>query len=147
MIDYDKTIEKFFTDVEAYLTKRMENAKDKKEQKNIQNTRFQWGMIKANPKKYINSRYDDMRTLSADGFLRCNDNYVYTAVRNVIDAIRKIYYDRDNGLTHLEGMHTNEFLGAYKLWKYRSSTSIFKDFTFPFRSAESFAVKAKQVTR
>ncbi len=147
MIDYDKTMEKFLVDVEAYLTKRMECAKDKTEAKNIQNTRFQWAMIKANPQKYINQKYDDAKMLSIDGFMRGNDNSVYIAVRDVLETIRKIYNDRQNGLTYREAMHTLEFLDAYKRWKYKSSTSIFKDFTFPFRSAKSFAVQVASKTK
>lgn len=141
MIDYDQTMEKFFVEVEAYLTRRMEQAKDKIEAKNIQKTRFVWSMIKANPKKYINRQYDDARILSVDGFLRGNDNSVYMAVRDVMEEIRKIYVDRQYRWDFQEELHTKEFLNAYKRWKYKSSTSMFKDFTFPFRSAKSFAVQ------
>lgn len=144
MIDYDATIEKFLVDVELYLTKRMENAKDKIEAKNIQNTRFQWGMIKANPRRYINAKYDDARMLSVDGFMRGNDNSVYIAVRDVMETIREIYDARANGWTHLEEISVQKFLNAYKSWKYKSSTSVFKDFVFPFKSAKSFAVHYNQ---
>lgn len=144
MIDYDKTIERFFVEVEQYLTRRMEQAKDNIEAKKIQNTRFQWGMIKANPRKYINQQYDDAKMLSVDGFLRGNDNSVYMAVRDVMSAVRAIYYARDNHLTYMEDDKSKEFLDLYKRWKYKSSTNILKDFVFPFRSAKSFAVQDKQ---
>lgn len=144
MIDYDKTIERFFVEVEQYLTRRMEQAKDKIEAKKIQNTRFQWGMIKANPAKYINRRYDDARILSVEGFMRSTDNSVYLAVNDVINAVRAIYDARANQLTYLEEENSRKFLDAYKRWKYKSSTSMFKDFVFPFRSAKSFAVQDKQ---
>ncbi len=140
MIDYDATIEKFLIEVEHFLTRRMELAKDKGEANRIQNTRFQWGMIKANPHKYINNRYDDARMLSVDGFMRGNDSSVYMAVRDVMETIRGIYDARANGWTHLEEDGAVKFLNAYKRWKYKSSSSIFKDFVFPFKSAKSFAV-------
>lgn len=144
MIDYDQTIEKFLVEVEQFLTRRIENAKDKIEVKNIQNTRFQWGMIKAAPRKYINKRYDDARMLSAEGFIRGNDSSAYLAVRDVMEAIRAIYDARDNSWTHLEEINLKKFLDAYKRWKYKSSTNMFKDFVFPFRSAKSFAVHDNQ---
>lgn len=148
MIDYVKTIEKFFVEVEQYLTRRMEQAKDMAEARKIQNTRFQWGMIKARPRKYINRSYDDAKMLSPTGFMRGEmDNSVYLAVRDVMDAIRNMYIDTEHNWTHLQEQHQTDFLNAYKRWKYKSSNSMFKDFIFPFRSAKSLAVRDMQKSK
>ncbi len=147
MIDYDKTIEQFFVDVEAYLTRRMEHAKDKIEAKKIQNTRFQWAMIKANPQKYINQKYDDTKILSPGGFLRGYDNSVYMAVRKVLEAIRNIYNDRHTGRTYREEEHAKEFLDAYKRWKIKSATSYLRGLEFKLRSAKALAVRSNTNTK
>jgi len=144
MIDYDKTMEYFFIEVEAYLTRCMENAKDTIEARKIQKTRFSWGMIKANPKKYINQKYDDARILSPEGFMRGNDNSVYMAVRNVLEAIRNIYADRHDGLTYREEEHAKKFLDAYKRWKIKSATSYLRGLEFKLRSAKALAVQSKE---
>lgn len=142
MIDYDKTIDKFFTEVETYLTQRMERAKDKAEASEIQKTRFAWGMIKAASQKYINQKYDYVNMLPAAGFMRGDDNSIYHAVIDVLGAIRNLYDDYRRGDIYLAKQHQTEFENIYKRWKYKSSNSWLKDFTFPFRSSKSFLVRA-----
>lgn len=147
MVDYAQTIEKFFTEVEAYLTQRMLHAKDRAEAGKIQKTRFAWGMIKAVPRKYINEKFDDINMLPSAGLMCGDNNSLYTSVIDVLNAIRNLYRDSQHGWIHLGEQHQNEFLNAYRRWKYQSSTSIFKDFIFPFRSAKSFAVQSNKKTK
>ena len=139
MVDYGQTIDKFFAEVELYLTQRMEHAKDRAEANKIQKTRFTWAMIKAAPRKYINETFDDMKTLYMSGFQRGDDNSLVLIIRDVLDAIRQLYRDDQ----HMTEQHRNQFLDAYRRWKYKSSTNIFKDFVFLFRAPASFAVQAK----
>lgn len=144
MIDYAQTIDRFFTEVESYLTQRMEHAKDRAEAGKIQKSRFAWGMIKAVPRKYINEKFDDVNMLPSYGFMRGNDNSLFLTVRAVLNAIRDLYIDSQHGWIHMTEQHNAQFLKAYKRWKYQSSSSIFKDFVFPFRSPASFAVQSKK---
>lgn len=146
-VDYVRTIDKFFTEVELYLTQRMEHAQDRAEAGKIQKSRFAWGMIKAVPRKYINEELDDVNMLPTDGFMRGNDSSLSLAVRDVLNAIRNLYSDSQHSWTHLAEQHQKEFLDAYKRWKYQSSTSFMKDFIFPFRSAQSFAVQSNKKTK
>ncbi|MDE6251015.1 MAG: hypothetical protein K2M34_05310 [Alphaproteobacteria bacterium] len=146
-VDYVQTIDKFFTEVETYLTQRMEHAKDRAEAVKIQKTRFAWGMIKAVPRKYINEKFEDINMLPSDGFMRGDDNALYRAVCDVLNAIRNLYRDSQHGWIHMTEQHHSEFLNAYKRWKYQSSTSVFKDFVFPFRAPVSFAVQSKKKTK
>ena len=147
MIDYCQTIDKFFAEVETYLTLRMGHAKDDVEARKIEKSRFTWGMIKAVPRKYINEKYDDVNILYMDGFMRGNDNSLCVVIRDVLESIRDLYRDSQHGWTYQEKQHRVEFLDAYKRWKYQLSTSAFKDFVFPFRSAASFAVQSKKKTK
>ncbi len=140
IIDYDLTIKNFFESVIAFLNKRAEKAKDKKEYLEIVKNIEIINKIAQDPKRFSDYgvRIKENLEPSADVFCKMSangvavDNSVWLAFSQVLHAIDE-YYNSNN-------FHTEEqLLLAIKKWKYKTSTSVFKDFIFPFKSAESFA--------
>ncbi len=151
MIDYDKTVEKFFESVKSYLSAATLKARDKDELNAIQINMRKVERVAAQPQIYASyaSRLQDGLVIRPEGFMKSlssADNRVFLAFKQVLTELEKLYQRRESmagcGL-YLQKEKAN-LLAAIKAWNYRTSTSKFKDFTFPFKSPESFAVHVKQ---
>lgn len=145
MIDYDKTLEKFFKQCIVYLKKRAETAKDKYIQKDISDAIRTVQTISDNPRQYADYNVRVKAGLEShsvvDGFMagtRDNSAYlVYNRVLNIIPFLYSQYsWEREKAQESL--------LNAVKTMEYKNSTNFLKDLIFPFKSAEAFAVKVKQ---
>lgn len=145
MIDYDKTLEKFFKQCIVYLEKRAETAKDKYIQKDIFDAIWTVQTISDNPRQYADYNVRVKAGLEShavvDGFMagtRDNSAYlVYNRVLNIIPFLYSQYsWEREKAQESL--------LNAVKTMEYKNSTNFLKDLIFPFKSPEAFAVKVKQ---
>lgn len=141
IIDYDLTIKNFFESVITFLNKRTEKAKDKKEYLEIVKNIEIINKIGQDPKRLSDygTRIKENLEPDFEGFCKKNakgiivDNSVCLAFSQVLHAIDEYY--NGNTLFNKE----EHLLLAIKKWKYKTSTSLFKDFVFPFRSEKSFA--------
>ncbi len=145
MIDYDKTLEKFFKQCIVYLEKRAKTAKDKYIQKDIFDAIWTVQTISDNPRQYADYNVRVKAGLEShavvDGFMagtRDNSAYlVYNRVLNIIPFLYSQYsWEREKAQETL--------LNATKTMEYKNSTNFLKDFIWPFKSPEAFAVKVKQ---
>lgn len=121
----------------AFLKKRTEKAKDKKEYENIIKNIEIINKIAQDPKRLSDygTRIKEDLEPDFEGFCKKNakgvivDNSIWLAFTQVLHAIDEYYnFDKEENL-----------LLAIKKWNYVKSTSFFKDFIFPFRSEKSFA--------
>lgn len=142
LIDYDLTIKKFFVSVIDFLKKSAEKAKSKKEYENILKTIEVVNKISQNPKKYSDYGARVKENLEPDTEVFCKKNQEGIVVDNSVWwAFSKVLYAID-GYYNGSGIgKENDLLKAIKNWKYKTSTSFFKDFVFPFKSIESFAAR------
>lgn len=142
LIDYDLTIKKFFVSVIDFLKKSAEKAKTKKEYENILKTIEVVNKISQNPKKYSDYGARVKENLEPDTEVFCKKNQEGIVVDNSVWlAFSKVLYAID-GYYNGSGIgKENDLLKAIKNWKYKTSTSFFKDFVFPFKSIESFAAR------
>lgn len=145
MIDYDKTLEKFFKQCIVYLEKRSETAKDKYIQENVFDAIWTVQTISDNPRQYADYNTRVKAGLEShtvvDGFMAGTmDNSAYLVYNRVLNIIPSLYsrysWERETAQESL--------LNAVKTMEYKNSTNILKDFIWPFRSPESFAEKVKQ---
>lgn len=145
MIDYDKTLEKFFKQCIVYLEKRAKTAKDKYIQQDIFDAIWTVQTISENPRRYAdyNTRVKaGLETHNVvDGFMAgTKDNTAYLVYNRVLNVISSLYsqysWEREQAQETL--------LNATKTMEYKNSTNFLKDFIWPFKSPEAFAVKVKQ---
>lgn len=142
LIDYDLTIKKFFDSVVTFLKKSTEKAKTKKEYENILKTIEVVNKISQNPKKYSDYRARVKENLEPDVDAFCKKNQKGIVVDNSVWlAFSKVLYAIDGYYNGFGIGKENDLLKAIKNWKYKTSTSFFKDFVFPFKSIESFAAR------
>lgn len=145
MIDYDKTLEKFFKQCIVYLEKRAETAKDKYIQKDIFDAIWAVRTIADAPMKYADYNVRVKAGLEShsvvDGFMAgTRDNSAFLLYNKVLWNMGKLIsqysWEREEAQKVL--------LEALKVMEYKNSTNFLKDLIFPFKSAEAFAVKVKQ---
>ncbi len=150
MIDYQATVSEFFKSVLAFLLNAASKATDKDELNRIQINMRKIERVAANPIKYASyaARVKDDLVVQSDGFIpvkQPSNNAVFLAFTKVLAALDEMY--RMQSVLGC-GVRVEEekmnFLAALKVWKYQTSTSLFKDFVFPFKSATSFAVHVQQ---
>lgn len=144
MIDYEKTLKKFFDEVLKYLEKCAKKAKDEFVQQDVFDATWAVSTIADNPRKYAdyNARVEANLEQSSigKGFRAgTGDNTVYRLYIEVLDNMGKLNseysWERENAQKVL--------LRAQKAIKYKNSTNILKDFYFPFLSSERFAEKGR----
>lgn len=145
MIDYDKTLEKFFKQCIVYLEKRAKTAKDKHIQQNVFDAIWAVQTIAENPEKYadFNARVEaglESHTV-VDGFMAgtkdSSAHLIYSKVINsMADLNSQFPWEREEAQKIL--------LNAKKAIEYKNSTNFLKDFIWPFKSPEAFAEKVKQ---
>lgn len=140
MIDYDATLQKFFEETLKFLDKRATRAHDKKELEKIKKARAQVETIAKDPKKYAdyNTRVKAGLEADARAFMpNSQDNTVFIIYNRVLNSIENLNSDFD-----FERAKAQKFLlNMLKQMKYKNSTNLLKDFTFPFISPTRFAVK------
>lgn len=145
MIDYDKTLEKFFKQCIVYLKKRAETAKDKYIQKDISDAIRTVQTISDNPRQYADYNVRVKAGLEShavvDGFMAgTRDNSAFLLYNKVLWNMGKLSsqysWEREEAQKVL--------LEALKVIEYKNSTNFLKDLIFPFKSPEAFAVKVKQ---
>ena len=145
MIDYEKTLEKFFKQCTVYLEKRAKTAKDKYIQKDIFDAIWTVQTISDNPRQYADYNVRVKAGLEShavvDGFMAgTGDNSAYLVYNRVLNIIPFLYsqysWEREKAQESL--------LNAVKTMEYKNSTNFLKDLIFPFKSPEAFAIKVKQ---
>lgn len=140
LIDYDLTVRDFFTSARLFLLGERQKAKDIPQYMAIEENIKTVMAIAANPRLYsdygtrvangLEPSFEGFAKRSKDGVIV--DNRAYLSFVSVLNAIDKFY--------NADGVNKEKnLLDAIKRWKYTISNSLFKDFTFPFKSAESFA--------
>jgi len=147
----DLTIKKFFKSVEDYTSKMRALYTDKAAQSRLDKEKSRLSEIKQNVEKLsmmednddekYKLAYKTMGTgVSASLFMKPNsvDNGAYWAF---VEAVREIvaYYERGS-----LGREPDAVLKAIKSWNYQTSTSLFKDFVYPFLPLSHFAVKNQE---
>lgn len=145
MIDYDKTLEKFFKQCIVYLEKRAKTAKDKHIQKDIFDAIWTVQTISDNPRQYAdyNARVEAGLESHAvvDGFMAgTRDNSAYLVYSKVLNSMA----DLDSQFSWKREKAQESLLNAVKTMEYKNSTNLLKDFIWPFKSPEAFAEKVKQ---
>ncbi|MBR1380239.1 MAG: hypothetical protein IJ560_01485 [Alphaproteobacteria bacterium] len=139
MIDYDKTIDKFFDGVVQYLNSRVSRAKDTQELAKIRESIKSFELARKNPREYCDV-YKKYQELKVNGLLRGQNNSVYIAVRDVLAAMDTYYKHEQYGYNDDV---KKALLEAIKKFNYTASSSVLKDFTFAFMSPSRFAVRVK----
>ena len=144
MIDYDKTLEKFFKQCIVYLEKRAETAKDKYIQKDISDAIRTVQTISDNPRQYADYNVRVKAGLESravgDGFMAgtkdSSAHLIYSKVINsMADLNSQFPWEREEAQKIL--------LNAKKAIEYKNSTNFLKDFIWLFKSPEAFAEKVK----
>lgn len=145
MIDYDATLRKFFEEILKYLDNRVKNAKDKHIQQNVFDAIRAVRTIADNPQMYADYDARVKAGLEShsivEGFMAgTRDNSVFLLYNGVLWGMKNLNspyeWEREEAQKKL--------LRAQKAIEYKNSTNLLKDFIFPFRANESFAVKVKQ---
>ncbi len=145
MIDYDKTLEEFFKQCIVYLEKRAKTAKDKYIQKDIFDAIWTVQTISDNPRQYADYNVRVKARLEShavvDGFMAgTRDNSVFQLYSKVVWNMGNLYSEYSWKREEAQKI----LLNAKKAIEYKNSTNLLKDFIFPFKSPEAFAVKVKQ---
>lgn len=145
MIDYDKTLEKFFKQCIVYLEKRAKTAKDKHIQQNVFDAIWTVQTISDNPRQYADYNVRVKAGLEShavvDGFMAGTmDNSAYLVYSKVLNSMA----DLDSQFSWKREKAQESLLNAVKTMEYKNSTNFLKDLIFPFKSPEAFAVKVKQ---
>ena len=142
MIDYNATLKIFFNEVVKYLESLRKKAKDDVCANRITAAIDIVGRIAKDPKKYSSYSVrckDGIENMDVgEAFIPAgtNDNRVFLSYSAVVNSMGDL--NSPNDFQRAEAQ--KKLLNAMKSVKYRNSTSVLKDFTFPFKSAESFAV-------
>lgn len=145
MIDYDKTLEKFFKQCIVYLKKRAETAKDKYIQKDISDAIRTVQTISDNPRQYADYNVRVKAGLESravvDGFMAgTRDNSAFLLYNKVLWNMGKL--SSQYSWEREEAQET--LLKAKSAMEYKNSTNFLKDFIWPFKSLKSFGVKVRQ---
>lgn len=146
MIDYDATLKMFFAENIKYLEKLRTRAKDTIVADRITAAIDGVQRIMANPQKFA-----DYRVRVKEGFENSDlaeafipsgsqDNSVTLSFFAVLNAMG----DLKNPNDYKREQAQKKLLAALKRIKYKNSSSVLKDFTFPFRSPANFAVQAEK---
>lgn len=141
MVNYDATLKLFFDEIIKYLENLSAKAPDQVVADRITNAINSVSIIRLNPKRYsdygIRTKIEtsDM----ADAFIPAgtSDNRVYLIYDSVVFAMADLYspYDWKRAAAR------EKLLVSIKKIKYINSKSLFKDFTYAFKSPIQFAVK------
>lgn len=142
MIDYNATLQMFFVENIKYLEKLRAKAKDKNGADKITAAIDMVQRIAANPSKFADydaRKNDGMESgelteaFIPQGTQNNSASLSFFAVLNSMgDLNSKFDWQRDKAQKKL--------LAALKSIKYKNSSSLLKDFTFPFKSPTHFAV-------
>lgn len=148
------TVRNFFDSVYAYADKMVALYTDQKEKqklvnnvkiiKKIQRQIEDMADIDDITEKY-NIAYNVMSTAVApELFMKPNsdDNSAYHAFRHVLRGITE-YYKNSNRY----GDYPDMILKPLKNWHYKKSSSVLKDFIYPFLPLSHFASKAKEIAK
>lgn len=144
MIDYDKTLEKFFKQCIVYLEKRAKTAKDKHIQQNVFDAIWTVQTISDNPRQYADYDARVKAGLEShavvDGFMAgTRDNSAYLIYSKVLNSMA----DLDSQFPWKREEAQKILLNAKKAIEYKNSTNFLKDFIWPFKSLKTFGVKVK----
>lgn len=139
MIDYDATLKKFFDEVIKWLEKTRLKAKDKEQLAQIEKTIADVRTVAANPAKYADQRvrYKENMTGGWD-FL---DGRIDPTVFQIYGRILWKLDDLFGSFDYQREQAQKELLSSLKRVKYKNSSNIFKDFSYPLMSPVHFAVK------
>lgn len=147
IVDYDATLQQFFAETVKYLEKRRSRAKDKFEFDRIADAIESVKVIAKNPKKYAD--YTTRSNVESNGFVEAfipagtHDNTAYLAYSAAVNAIENLNSEYD---WHRDAAQ-KQLLRAMKTMKYKNSANVLRDFVYPFKSLESFAVRTVDKTR
>ncbi len=140
VIDYEQTIKKFFDSVCDFLDKKTNKVKTKKQYEDIIKNINIIRKIQEEPRRlssYETRLWEELEP-KKDGFVKIRngkivDNTAYLTFREALHAIDDFYNTNSSD-------KEKRLLNAIKNWSYVKSSLWFKDFVFPFKRAESFAV-------
>lgn len=147
MIDYDATLKQFFAETVKYLERRRSHAKDKFEFDRIADAIESVKRVAANPKKYAD--YTARSKIESNGFVEAfipagtHDNTAWLAYSAAVNAIENL----DSQYDWYRDEAQKQLLRAMKSMKYKNSATLLRDFVYPFKSLESFAVRTPDKTR
>lgn len=146
MLDYDATLQIFFAENIKYLEKLKSKAKDKVYATRIMAAIDMVKRIAANPAKFADYGMRVKEGMESGAFANAfipvgtENNSALLSFFAVLNSMG----DLDSRFDYRREQAQKKLLVALKSIKYKNSTSMLKDFVFPFRSAESFAVHDNQ---
>ena len=145
-IDYDATLQMFFAESIKYLEKLRTKTKDKKAVARINAAIDMVKRIMAEPQKFA-----DYRVRVKEGMENGELAEAFIPVGSQNNSVTLSFYAVLNAMGNLKSQYEWEraeaqqkLLNALKGIKYRNSTSLLKDFTFPFKSSAYFAVQMQK---
>ena len=145
-IDYDATLQMFFAESIKYLEKLRTKTKDKKAVARINAAIDMVKRIMAEPQKFA-----DYRVRVKEGMENGELAEAFIPVGSQNNSVTLSFYTVLNAMGNLKSQYEWEraeaqqkLLNALKGIKYRNSTSLLKDFTFPFKSSAYFAVQMQK---
>lgn len=144
-IDYGATLQKFFAENIKYLEKLARKTKDKKDADRISAAIDMVRRIAANPAEFADYRVRAKEGMESAEFARAfipvgtDDNSVYLSFSGTLHLVG----DLNSRLDIKREQAQEKLLKALKTIKYKNSSNVLKDFTFPFMSQKYFAVKAE----
>lgn len=150
LVDMDATLQKFFEDVDSYTNKIYAMYHEPAQKKQLDAGRVKYKKLKDDimrlvmmddndPDKYLFSNKIFGTEVDAHLFEKPNSGN-YFPYRAFVSVIREIteYYRQSAFMRNPE-----KLLKAIKNWKYHTSTSLLKDFRFPFMPLTRFAERVK----
>ena len=150
-MNIDLTIKQFFEDVEKYIAKIRALYVEEAAKQELDNMFTKYLELKKQIEyaiKLPDSQIDERRkllsrifgnTVEAELFTKpySRDYSVYRAFCDVINTMTNYYS------VQVLSRNPEALLDKIKSWKYQTSTSIFKDFVYPFLPLSHFAAKIK----
>ena len=150
-MNIDLTVKQFFEDVEKYIAKIRALYVEEAAKQEFDNMFIKYTELKKQIEyavKLPDSQIDERRkllsrifgnTVRAELFVKpySRDYSVYHAFCDVINTMTNYYR------VQVLSRNPEALLDKIKSWKYKTSTSIFKDFVYPFLPLSYFAVKTE----
>lgn len=141
MIDYDKTLKLFFSEIIKYLNDLASHAEDGITYARIEHARDVIGKIMETPFEYsdYDTRVRKKSELWAEAFMPNKyDNSVFRLYSGVLYSMGDLNSQHDDTRKQAQ----DKLLNSLKAIKYKNSKNILKGLYFPFVSAKKYAVDA-----
>ena len=143
MIDYNATLQDFFSEIINFLNKQLESAKDDICFSRIEEAINIVRKISSNPVKYAdyNTRVKENLVADVNAFMLSErDNSVYLLYRDVLCSIENLNSQYD----WKRGQAQEKLLQSLRKIKYKNSNNLLKKIEYLFKSSDKFAVQKQK---